>query len=256
MGKMQSKEILSLQHPLVKHLVKLRQSRDYRYECQRVVISGIKLVKELSSHYPLCTLVLEQGTTCSAPSDQVCYVTPQILKKITGLENPEPIAAEIAMPPPSDLSKANFLLILDGISDPGNLGTLLRTARALGWEGAFLTSKSTDPFNEKALRAAQGASFTLPWKSGTWEELSALLHHKKMLLFAADTSGMDLALCKTSHASKAHCIALALGNETHGLSSALKQRSTLVAIPMQGGMESLNVATAGAILMYELKSCQ
>lgn len=245
---MSVKEITSLQHPLVKHLVKLRQDRDYRYTCKRVLLSGIKLIQELSSQFPLRTLFIEHGAKPSTPCDQLYYTTESILKKITGLENPEPIAAEIEMPLAADLSAVNFLLVLDGISDPGNLGTLLRTAKALGWEGVFLTSRSTDPFNEKALRAAKGATFTLPWKSGTLEELSTFLQKKNMPLFAADTCGKDIATCTT-----AAPLALALGNEAHGLSSQLKQMAKPIAIPMENRMESLNVATAGAILMYTLK---
>jgi RNA methyltransferase, TrmH family len=248
---MHLKEISSLQHPLVKHLVKLRQDRAYRYQCQRVLVSGIKLISELPPECQLHTLFLEKGTTSTAKSNQTYYAPPTILKKITGLENPEPIAAEITMPPPFTLSTASLLLILDGISDPGNLGTLLRTAKGLGWDGAFLTPKSTDPFNEKALRAAQGATFTLPWKSGTWEELSTFLQNKKMSLFAADPSGIDLATCKITPP-----LALALGNEAHGLTAELKQMATLTAIPMQGRMESLNVGAAGAIFMYAFKRWQ
>ncbi|MBS0604857.1 MAG: RNA methyltransferase [Verrucomicrobia bacterium] len=247
---MSLREISSLQHPLVKHLVKLRESRDYRYECRRIVVSGQKLIKELSPRFRLRSLFIENGTSLafSPACEEVFCVTPQILKKVTGLESPEPIAAEIDMPAEADLSSAQFLLILDGVSDPGNLGTLLRTAKALGWDGAYLTQGSTDPFNEKALRAAKGATFTLPWKSGSWENLSQFLKIKKMSVLAADAKGSDLAACKASPP-----LALALGNEARGLTPDLKKVSQLIAIPMMGRMESLNVATAGAILMYALK---
>jgi TrmH family RNA methyltransferase len=249
---MHSRTISSLQHPLVKHLVKLRQSREYRHACRKIVLSGVKLIKELSSQFRLRTLLLEEDTMFLPKAegivDQIFCVTKEILKKVTGLENPEPVAAEIDMPLPGNLSNANFLLILDGVSDPGNLGTLLRTALALGWDGAYLTPGSTDPFNEKAIRAAKGATFTFPWKSGTWEELSLLLRDKKMTVIAADASGDDLAHCKVVPP-----IALALGNEAHGLNPELKEIAKWIAIPMQKTMESLNVATAGAIFMYELK---
>lgn len=245
---MTQKEIISLQHPLVKHLVKLRQNRDYRHECKRVLLSGRKLIKELSPDIRLRTLFLARGTMPTIEAEEILFVTPEILKKVTGLENPEPIAAEIDMPDTQDLSSVNFLLILDGITDPGNLGTLLRTARALGWDGAFITPGSTDPYNEKALRAAKGSTFTLPWKFGTWEELSSLLQNKRMNVFAADASGENLADCKISSP-----LALILGNESHGISPELKGIAKSIAIPMMGRMESLNVASAGAIFMYALR---
>ncbi len=241
--------ISSLQHPLVKHLVKLREKRDYRYECKRVLLSGKKLIQELSSQFPLRTLLVEEGTELIAHAEQIVFVSKEIIKKVSGLQVPEPIAAEIDMPMPQDLSFANFLLILDGVSDPGNLGTLFRTAKALGWDGVYLITGCTDPFNEKAIRAAKGATFTLPFQSGSWEELAPKLKGKKMTILAADASGENLAKCKLNPP-----LALALGNEAHGLTHELKKLAHLIAIPMDGRMESLNVASAGAILMYELKN--
>lgn len=247
---MSVREISSLQHPKVKHWVKLRESRDYRYASRRVVVSGIKLLQELSSHLRFRALLVQEGSSllAGAPADETFHVSAQILKKVTGLENPEPVAAEIEMPPQADLSTAKHLLILDGVSDPGNLGTLLRTARGLGWDGAFLTEGSTDPYNEKALRAAKGATFTLPWKSGTQKELLSLLEQTKLPLIAADVEGKEV-----SQTTFPPSLALALGNEAHGLSSPLKRAAEQVAITLHGRMESLNVASAGAILMYLLR---
>lgn len=149
------------------------------------------------------------------------------------------------MPEPQDISSARSLLILDGVSDPGNLGTLLRTALGLGWDAAFITSGSTDPYNEKAMRSAKGATFRLPWNRGTVEELMTYLSNYTLL--AADARGEDAA-----NISIKGKVALALGNEAHGLCDALKNKAKMIAIPMIGPMESLNVATAGAILMHQL----
>jgi TrmH family RNA methyltransferase len=243
------KKISSLQHPLVRHFVKLRDDRGYRYQCQKVVVSGFKLVQELSLLFHFRTLFLERE---SAPpfevrADDIYHVSRQILKKITGLETPEPIAAEIGMLAPPDLSSATTLLILDGVSDPGNLGTLLRTAKGLGWDAAWMTPGSTDPYNEKAVRAAKGATFTLPWKSGSWEELDLFLSERRMTLLAADASGEEIESLSASLP-----LALALGNEARGLTPRLKEAARLVAVPMEGRTESLNVAAAGSILLYAL----
>jgi TrmH family RNA methyltransferase len=244
------RKITSLQHPHIKHLVRLRENREYRYRSKSAVVSGLKLIHELAPQFHFHSLLLEEGFNpgFECNTENVYSVTPQMIKKISGLENPEPIIAEISMPDTQDLSSANYLLVLDGISDPGNLGTLLRSARGLGWDAAFLTPRSADPFNDKAIRAAKGATFTFPWKSGTFEELNALLRKKEMRLFAADTDGVDLSTCQFSPP-----LALALGNEAHGLASAIKENAQMIAIPMQGQTESLNVASVGAILMYELK---
>ncbi len=243
-------KINSLQHPLVKHLVKLRENRDYRQHSQTVVISGLKLIQELALRFPFRALLLEEGfdPQFRFTADNVYKVPLQIIKKVSGLENPEPAAAEIEMPKTQDLPAANYLLILDGISDPGNLGTLLRTACGLGWDGAFLTPRSADPFNDKALRAAKGATFNIPWKVGPFEALFDLLKKNKMKLFAADAQGKDLV-----HHHFSPPLALALGNESQGLTSQIKETAELIGVPMEEKMESLNVASAGAIMMYNLR---
>src|SRR5579872_4330388 len=137
---MHQRDITSLQHPIVKHFVNLRKSRAFRREEGSALIVWTKLVKELAAHFPIKTLLMEKGSREIACKTENCFVvTPEILKKITGVETAEPYAAEIALPNPGNLKGKKFLLALDGIADPGNLGTLLRTALALGWEGVFIT---------------------------------------------------------------------------------------------------------------------
>lgn len=239
-----AREISSLQHPIVKHLVKLRKERGYRQENKSVLIAGIKMIEEIGADQKLKTLLIEKGNRVPSllTADDLFEVTPEILKKITGMDNPEPLAAEVALPKQADLSGKQFILALDTIADPGNLGTLLRTALGLGWEGVFITDRSVDPFNEKALRAAKGATFRIPMRVGTVEELQTLM--KRMHVYIADAQGTPL-----NEEKAASPMLLILGNESHG--SQMKGR--LVSIPMGPAMESLNVAAAGAILMYELK---
>ena len=130
----------------------------------------------------------------SVRAPEIVYVTPEILKKITGLENPEPVAAEISLPGSGSLEGKQRILALDGISDPGNLGTLSAAHSHLGWQGVFITAISTDPFNEKAVRAAKGASFRMPLQIGTHEELLALIARNHMQAIVADTQGASLFL--------------------------------------------------------------
>lgn len=235
------KEVSSLQHPIVKTFVKLRTLRKFRYEKKQVVIAGIKQISEAPV---LEILLIRKGTPFSRTAKEIFYVTEEILKKVTGLETPEPVAAIVAMPPWRKLEGKNKILALDGIADPGNLGTLLRTALALGWEGAFLTEQCVDPFNEKALRAAKGATFSLPLRMGSVEELLEL--SKDYQVYVADMEGTPLPNVKPSPKT-----ILILGNEAQGVSEILKNSCPKIAIPISQ-IESLNVAAAGAILMYEL----
>lgn len=237
--------ITSLQHPIVKHLVKLRTNRSYRTAEKRALIVGENLVKEI----PLKVLFAVDAIPPGLKAEKSFVVTSAIMKKITGLEHPEGLAAEVEMPPEASFDTIKRLLVLDGISDPGNMGALIRTALALGWEGAYITSNSCDPFNDKALRAAKGATFRLPLSFGSWDDLRGLISRNEITPMAADMGGVNIREVKRNQG-----IALVLGNEARGISPEAKNLCTKVAIPMSGKMESLNVAVAGGILMYCLEN--
>jgi RNA methyltransferase, TrmH family len=245
------KLITSTQHTIVKHLVKLREKREYRSACRSALLPGIKLIKELSGAHRFKTVLIETGYSVDFPiqAEQIFYVNAAIMKKATGLNQPEPLAAEIALPLEQDVSKIKQLLVLDGISDPGNMGTLLRTALALGWQGVLITPGSTDPFNEKALRSAKGATFKIPIQcASSWSEVETFFASSPHFLIAADVRGEPMEQMRIQTP-----IALALGNEASGLSAYIKERARPICIPMEQSMESLNVASAGAILMQFLK---
>lgn len=243
------KSLLSLQHPFVKYLVNLRKDRSFRRKEQKVLAVGNKLIEELiASRAKIETLLVESGHENSFPYETIT-VTHDILKKITGLMEPEPLAAVVSMPLFQDLSKTSYLLILDGIADPGNLGNLLRTALALGWDGVYLTENTCDPFNEKAIRAAKGATFRIPLQEGTWQDL--VLQTKSFTTFIADMQGSPIQKLMPKPP-----LALILSKEARGARLEAKQQFQSVTIPMDGPMESLNVAAAGAILLHSLKVTQ
>lgn len=240
--------IASLQNPLVKHLVKLREERNYREQQGSVLITGNKLVSEVAAHLKPKKWFVTETCPISA-TGEVYLVTPAVMKKITGLPTPEPIAAEFPLPGPQNLTGKAPLLALDAIRDPGNLGTLIRTALALGWAGVFFLPTCVDLFHEKAIRASRAAAFHLPWQTGTWEELERLGKGGNLKTYIADMEGESISTVQsTSHAL------LLLSNEAQGVQNRAKNFGQKITIPMQGEMESLNVAMAGAILMYMLKS--
>ncbi|MCP5505435.1 MAG: RNA methyltransferase [Chlamydiales bacterium] len=244
-----TKEIQSLQHPSVKHLVKLRKEKRYRAECQSLLIEGRKMVFE--SPLPLKTLIILTGTPIpqKLEAETTLIVTQEILEKISGTKAPEPYLAEIPYPTSLSLAGKTKLLALDGVSDPGNVGTLIRTALALGFEGIFLTVGSADPFMDKALRASKGASLHLPIQIGTEGELLTLIEENHLSPYVADSKGKN----ETSFTSP---LILILGSESHGPSKVFKEIGTLISIPMIGETESLNVAVAGGILMNKIQEHQ
>ncbi len=245
---MVTREIKSLQHPIVKHLLKLRENRAYREENQTAVIHGKILVQEIPK---IKTLLIEKGHPIPKNLDfEVCYLVDEaILKKVSGVVTPEIMVAEVELPKPGDFSNAKALLALDQIRDPGNLGTLLRTALALGFEGAYLLDGTVDPFNDKVIRASKGASFKLPLMQGSFQKLSSLIEKLSLTPYVADLEGKSI-----ENATFSPPLLLILGNESHGPSEESKKISTSVTIPISQKIESLNVAIAGSILMYQIKS--
>ncbi len=246
------KKITSLQHPFVKYIVSLRKEKIFRKNEKKIFIMGIKMVEEISlSTNPLKMLIVQEDMahSFSFPAEETILVSYEILKKITGVPHPEPVAALVSMPFFQDLSNSSRLLVLDGISDPGNLGTLLRTALALGWDGAYLIETTCDPFNEKALRAAKGATFRLPLQEGSWSDFLELTKKGYFNVLVADIEGSDI-----SKQIAASPLALILSRESQGAREEAKICFQKISIPMEGSMESLNVASAGSILLYGLRS--
>lgn len=146
-------------------------------------------------------------------------------------------------------AKGGNILVLDRIQDPGNLGTLLRTAEAAGFSGAMLLKGCGDVYGPKAVRAAAGTLFRLPLLfPGTPPEAADLLRtHGKQILAAAAGEGIPYFDCPLTES-----IALVIGNEGNGISDELAGLADrMLSIPMEGLCESLNAALAGGIIMYE-----
>lgn len=242
--------ISSAQHPLIKHLAKLRQNKDYREEHKQIVIEGRKMVQEVCKQLKAVTVLISQKELL--PSDiqaeQIILTTPENIHKITGTNSPEGIIAEVPLPSSSSLQGLGSILALDHVADPGNVGTLIRTALALGWEGVFMIEGGCDPFNPKALRASMGGVFQMPMRIGSWKELRQLAQDNDLKAIAADLHGTPLDLMQ-----KTLRPLLVLGSEAHGLSSQAQSLCEKVVIPMTPHVDSLNVAVAGAILMYRLR---
>ncbi len=248
------KKITSLQHPFVKYIVSLRKDKEQRLKEQQVFVMGTKMVEELeASKNKIQTIIIQEDASISLPPTkaETILVTYEVLKKMTGLPHPEPIAAVVSIPSFQDFSNASRILVLDGLSDPGNVGALLRTALALGWDGAYLIENTCDPFNEKALRAAKGATFRLPLAKGTWDDFLIFIKKHSFHVLVADISGSDVR--KHSQSSP---LALLLSRESQGPRKDAKELFPKITIPMNDQMESLNVASAGAILLHELRGAQ
>lgn len=141
------------------------------------------------------------------------------------------------------------LLVLDALQDPGNVGTILRTAAALGASATFSLPGTVDVWNAKVVRSGMGAQFHHPCLSGTWEELESFRRERSVAVWAADARGESIDTLEPPAR-----LALVVGNEGSGLSSVSRaQADRLVALPIASATESLNVAVAAGILLYELR---
>ncbi|WOG84466.1 hypothetical protein DCAR_0103649 [Daucus carota subsp. sativus] len=281
------KLITSPSNPFVKHCLKLRQNSSYRHLHASVLVVGSTPIREIClfqkslQERPTaidCVLILDKADVSVELEDygtRIIRVSSTVMRKLSGMQSTESIEAIALMRIPStfhsadeNLNVENFLswfpsphrvLVLDGIQDPGNLGTLLRSAMAFGWGGVFLLPGCCDPFNDKALRASRGASFQLPIVSGDWVHLEALKDALQMKILAGHPADNDkqksvTLLSRMFADSLADTkICLVLGSEGSGLSEKSRQEAELVAIPMTGEFESLNVSVAGGILLYMLQ---
>jgi len=168
-------------------------------------------------------------------------------------ESPQGILAIGVVPKPTlaELPAAEQLrlLVLDAIQDPGNAGTIVRTAAALGATATFSLPGTVDLWNAKVVRSGMGAHFLHPCFTGTWDELDSFRRERAMSVWAADAGGQSVRELEPPAR-----LAIVVGNEGAGLSSVSRTRADrLVALPLAAMIESLNVAVAAGILLYELR---
>lgn len=249
--------ITSLQNPRLKWLRLLQTQGKARQEAQAFVIEGVRLAEEaLQAGWPaqwvLYTADLNprgqqvvQGF--ARQGVEVTEVPPRVMERLAGTETPQGLLAVLhwqvlPLPPHAD-----FLFIPDGIRDPGNLGTMLRTAAAAGAHGALLPPGTTDAFAPKVLRAGMGAHFRLPIQPADWEQIGRICRARQVYIAAAH-EGLPY-----TQADFRQPLALIVGSEAEGVSAAARQLAhQAVHIPMPGQAESLNAAVAAGILLFEV----
>jgi TrmH family RNA methyltransferase len=169
------------------------------------------------------------------------------MKALSETETPQGILAVLDEFPLSIPESLNFILIPDQIRDPGNLGTLLRTATVAGVQAVLLPPETTDAFAPKVVRSGMGAHFHLPIHSMTWEEIEKMLKVASLKVLIADMDGQS---CWETDLRQP--LALVIGGEADGASqSAHVLANQKISIPMNGSIESLNAGVAGSILMFE-----
>lgn len=191
---------------------------------------------------------------CREAGVPVEEVDPGELAEFADTVTPQGVLAVAEIPErPADALPAGDLVVLDAVQDPGNAGTILRTAEALGAGGAVSLKGTVDIWNPKVVRASAGSVFRLPVLDLEWEELAGRVEAEGLELWAADPAGRAVDRDETIPAR----VALVLGNEGGGVrEEVLASARRRVAIPIPGPTESLNVSVAAAILMDRIFSAR
>jgi TrmH family RNA methyltransferase len=233
--------LTSVKNSIVQKALKLRKESSFRQKLGLCVVFKDHLIQEISRHVPIETLFTLDPYQ-KIPAKETFLINQEIFEKIAGVSSSDQMIALCPIPP-FIAPKKGRILVLDRLQDPGNVGTLIRSMEAFGFNSVFFLDEGVDPFNEKVIRSSMGAVFRIPMFQGDIEALKSL----DILLIGADMGGQSV-----EHFTPPPNFALILGHEGQGLQKNLKPIIQTVKIPMMPPTESLNVAQAGAIFLYFL----
>lgn len=254
--------ITSLHNDRVKLAHALQTAAKARRKERKIALEGVRLLRDaLAQGYTPDfilydpTLIDEKEIVGAQPAAllraQYLPVSSEVMRHISATEQPPGVVGVFPMPDATLPDAPQRVLILDDLRDPGNLGTILRTAAAAGVEAVLLSPKTVDPYNPKALRGGMGAHFRIPLAEGSWGEIGA--YCAGLHIYLADMTG-DVAY---DAADWSRPWALIIGSEAHGDSAEASQLAhQRVYIPMAGDTESLNAAVAAGVILFAAKRTQ
>ena len=243
--------ITGRKNPLLQQVRRLLSSRKARQEAGLFVADGTKLLKEAVRFWPgLETVIVTQGADVSVPEHvRLVEVPEDVMQSISPMQSPQGALFLCRLPEETAFAAKPGMLLLDGIQDPGNLGTILRTADALEIPVALLEG-CADPYSHKVVRASMGAVFRTPVVQTTWSAAKDALH----------TSGISVAVTALSpraqdiRTAQLDKMAVVIGSEGQGVrEEIIAQADAELIIPMNPNCESLNAAIAAAIVMWQQK---
>ncbi|MBE7089974.1 MAG: RNA methyltransferase [Clostridiales bacterium] len=239
--------ITSRQNPLIKYIKSLADKK-VRDELGVFTVEGVKSVNEsIASGFNVSKIVgtesgLSQVNFGTIPTETV---SDDVFKCISTDVSPQGVLAVLDKPVYGEISQSGNCIFLDGVSDPANVGAIIRTAAASGYLNVFIAN-GADAFSPKSVRASMGGIFRVRIYTGSNEILSNMI---KMPFVIADMNGENVFDFKVNES-----VCIVIGNEANGVSEFMRNKATYtVKIPMENGMESLNAGVAAGILMYQLK---
>ncbi len=250
-------EIRSRENTHVRHMRKLQSSKKYRYERKEYVLEGEKVLREaLSGGAPVRSVFLTRKAAEKWNEEELSAIPEvfltddRILGHIADTETPQGVVFSVAMPETSFPERPEgTLIILDAVRDPGNLGTIIRTAEAFGLSCLILTEDCADVFSPKVTRSTMGALLRIPAVYASRETILAEVRAsgRKLIVTALENDARTLKDIPLAGQ------AVVLGNEANGVSAYFLQNADCKAIiPMKGETPSLNVAVSAGIVLYEM----
>ena len=248
---MMTEYISSRKNPLLQQVKKLISSRKEREKAGLFVADGTKLLDEAVKYCPgLHTVILSDGVEASVPEGvRVVRVPEDVMASISPMETPQGALFLCRLPEKTAFVPTPGMLVLDGIQDPGNIGTILRTADALEIPVVLLEG-CADPYSHKVVRSSMGAVFRTPVIQSTWEQVQEAC--KKAGIPVAVTALSDRA--KDIREADLRKMAVVIGSEGRGVrQEVLENADHELIIPMNAHCESLNAAIAAAIVMWQMK---
>ena len=243
-------KLTSRKNPLIKHLRLLGSDTAYRRQQGEYVLDGVKLLQEAISFGAEIKTVLWAGEAkLHTPKAEVYSAPKELVEYASPLKNSPGPVFTVAIPEikmPDSLKK---VIVLENVQDPGNVGTVIRTANALGMDAVILVGSCASVFGAKTARAAMGALFRQCVLEMTQTDMVKLLHDNRLRVYGAALSDRAQDVREVSLADAAFVV----GSEGQGLSDEMLELCDgEVIIPMQPGSESLNAGVAASILMWEL----
>lgn len=243
--------ITARKNPLLQQVRRLLSSRREREKAGLFVADGTKLLMEAVEYWNgLDTVILSDGVDADVPENvRLVRVPEDVMESISPMQTPQGALFLCRLPEKEPFAPKPGMLLLDGIQDPGNLGTILRTADALQVPVALLEG-CADAYNHKTVRASMGAVFRTPVLTTTWQEANAACQAAgiPVAVTALSDSAVDLRCADLS------AMAVVIGSEGQGVrDEILEQTDSRLIIPMNPRCESLNAAIAAAIVMWQMK---
>ena len=242
--------ITSRKNPLLQQVRKLLSSRQERQKTGLFVADGTKLLQEAVRWWDgLETVILSEGVEADIPDGvQVVRVPGDVMESISPMQSPQGALFLCRLPDKTEFVPEPGMLLLDGIQDPGNLGTILRTADALNVKVALLEG-CADPYSHKVVRASMGAVFRSPVVQTTWQQARTACQNARIPV--AVTALSETA--KDIRTAQINQMAVVIGSEGQGVrQEILASADEKLIIPMNPQCESLNAAIAAAIVMWQM----